>query len=179
MSSEAVARGQRGSARVALILAGLSALTLAAAWGFEAAGYTPCELCLRERLPYEAGIALALGVALAAWRGWRGLAVAGFAVLIVVFAIGTGLGVHHAGVEWGWWPGPTQCSGAVAAPAKVSDFLHQLDSVNVVRCDQPALVILGLSLAAWNALACAVLAAGAAYGLFRDRTALGPGRSRP
>ena len=31
-----------------------------------------------------------------------------------------GLGAYHAGVEWHWWPGPQDCSGADArtsAPA--------------------------------------------------------------
>ena len=34
----------------------------------------------------------------------------------------------------------------------VDDLLSQMNSVQVVRCDVPALVVLGLSLAGWNVL---------------------------
>ena len=41
--------------------------------------------------------------------------------LIVVSA---GLGSYHAGVEWGFWLGPSDCGGAAApAAGKVGDFL--------------------------------------------------------
>ena len=63
--------------------------------------------------------------------------------LILVFAAGAMLGAYHAGVEWKLWAGPTGCSGAAAAPAAVADFLKQLDSVTVVRCDEAALQVLG------------------------------------
>ena len=41
----------------------------------------------------------------------------------------------------------------------INDFLKQLESVKVVRCDVVALRILGLSLAGWNA----VISAGMAF----------------
>ena len=66
---------------------------------------------------------------------------------------------YHAGVEWKFWPGPSECSGTAAAPVAVGDFLKQLQSVTVVRCDEAALQVMGLSLAAWNALLSAGLAA--------------------
>ena len=138
---------------------------LAAVWILQARGYTPCELCLKERVPYYAAAPLAALLALAAPRlppralGW------GFALLALLFAAGAGLGAYHAGVEWKLWPGPAGCSGAVAAPPDVGDFLKQLQTVAVVRCDAAALTVFGLSLAAWNALlalglAGAALAAG-------------------
>ena len=68
---------------------------------------------------------------------------------------------HHAGVEYHWWQGPTACTGGVG-PLDVNDLLKSLDSVKVVRCDEVQLRIAGLSLAGWNVVASAVLAAYAA-----------------
>jgi disulfide bond formation protein DsbB len=47
----------------------------------------------------------------------------------------------------------------------VEDFLRQLQSVKVARCDAPALRILGLSVAGWNALISAGLTALTMLGL--------------
>ena len=82
----------------------------------------------------------------------------GFALLGLLFVACTGLSLYHAGVEWKLWAGPTACSGAITAPAAVGDFLKQLNSVTVVRCDEAALQVLGLSLATWNALVASGLA---------------------
>lgn len=148
----------------AALVATVGAAAVAAVWVLQARGYNPCELCLKERVPFYVGVPLAAALAALAPRLPRAAARAGFAVLAMVFAAGALLGAYHAGVEWKLWAGPTGCSGAAAAPAAVSDFLKQLDSVTVVRCDEAALQVLGLSLAAWNALLSAGLAAVAALG---------------
>ena len=86
-------------------------------------------------------------------------------ILALIFAASVVLGAYHAGVEWGFWAGPTECTGALDRAASVSDFLKQLETVKVVRCDSAALRILGLSLAGWNAVISAGLAALATLGL--------------
>jgi len=68
-------------------------------------------------------------------------------------------GVYHAGVEWGFWPGPSGCTGALAKADSMQDFLKQLETTKVVRCDAVAIRILGLSLACWNAVISAAMAA--------------------
>ncbi len=152
---------------VALVIAAVSALTLAGAWAFQWNGYSPCELCLKERIPYYAIVPLALATAWAVRGAHPAFARIGYGLIILLLVAGTALGLYHAGVEWQFWPGPTQCSGAVTAPAKVDDFLQQLNHVAVVRCDQAALHVLGLSLAAWNALICLGLIALANLGLLQ------------
>ena len=161
------AAGVRNTRILAGALALVSAATLAAVWTLQARGYNPCELCLKERIPFMAAVPLAGALALAAPRLPRAAARLGFAVLALVFAGGAVLGAYHAGVEWHLWAGPTECAGAATAPADVSDFLKQLDTAVVVRCDEAALQVLGLSLAAWNALLSAALAGVAALGLRR------------
>ncbi len=133
--------------------------TIAGAWVFEWAGYAPCELCLMQRWAYYVGVPLAALVAIIAARGPHVLAGAGLALLGLVF-IGSALfGAYHAGVEWGFWPGPAGCTGALTRADSMADFLKQLESTKVVRCDAVAIRILGLSLAGWNAVISAAMAA--------------------
>ena len=72
---------------------------------------------------------------------------------------GAGVGVYHAGAEWGFWPGPTDCGGGTGAnPTAVSDFMTSLQNVRVVDCSVAALRVLGISLAGWSALISVALA---------------------
>ncbi len=155
---------------LALLIALVAALTLGGAWAFQVAGYVPCELCLKERLPYYAAVPVALLTLGAVLRERRDAALGGFALLIVIFVAGTALGLYHTGVEWKLWPGPSECSGTFTAPAKVDDFLKQLDRTAVVRCDEAAIRVFGLSLALWNALVCVALLGLANLGLLRSAT---------
>lgn len=150
----------------ALVLA-LAVATIAGAFAFQAAGYAPCELCLKERLPYYAGIALAAVTLLLAWKGPSVAARAGLVLLALLFLFSAGFGAYHAGVEWTFWPGPTGCTGAIAHPTSNADFLQQLRAVHVVRCDAVAIRILGLSLAGWNAVVSLMIAVVALAGLRR------------
>lgn len=119
-------------------------------WGLE-----PCELCLLQRWPYYVGMPLAAVAVVIAFRaqGSRRKTVALVLwLLALVFLVSAGLGVYHAGVEWGFWPGPSACTGQYVAPASTDDFLKSLEAGPSVRCDEAAIRILGLSLAGWNAL---------------------------
>jgi disulfide bond formation protein DsbB len=158
---------RRPLVRPAALVLALAVATIAGAFAFQAAGYAPCELCLKERLPYYAGIALAALTLALAWRGPPALARVGFVLLAALFLFSAGFGIYHAGVEWKWWEGPTGCTGAIARPTSNADFLQQLQTVHVVRCDAVAIRILGLSLAGWNAIASLVIACCAAAGLRR------------
>ena len=72
------------------------------------------------------------------------------------------LAAYHAGVEYHWWPAPTAFTGGLTGSLDVNDLVNTLNSVKVVRCDEVQLRIAGLSLAGWNVVASAVLAAYAA-----------------
>jgi disulfide bond formation protein DsbB len=149
--------------RAAAIVLVVAAATIGGAWVFQAMGYPPCELCLKQRYAYYAGVPLAALVTLVAAGGrHRGAAAAGLALLALVFAASAVFGAYHAGVEWGFWPGPAGCTGAIAPSSE--SLSAQLATVKVVRCDAAALRILGLSLAGWNAVISLALAAVAAAG---------------
>jgi disulfide bond formation protein DsbB len=158
----------------ALIVFVIATATILGAWAFQLAGYSPCELCLKQRIAYYIGVPVALLTLFVASRHRRGshrAARFGLAALALIF-IGSALfGAYHAGVEWGFWPGPADCTGTLEKAGSMNDFMKQLQSVKVVRCDAVAIRILGLSLAGWNAVISALMAFVAGIG-----AAPGPGR---
>jgi disulfide bond formation protein DsbB len=153
--------------QIAFLIAIAAFATIAGAWAFEAAGYLPCELCLKQRWAYYAGVPLAALTTLAAASGQRWLAGLGLGLLAIVFLGSAIFGGYHAGVEWGFWQGPTDCTGTLNKASSVDDFMRQLNTVKVVRCDAVAIRILGLSLAGWNAVISAGLSVLGAIGARR------------
>jgi disulfide bond formation protein DsbB len=149
----------------ALVLA-VAAATIGGAYVFEfGLGYIPCPLCLMQRKPYYIAMAVAL---VAAVVPNRTLARGGLAVLALLFVVSAGLGVYHAGVEWGLWLGPSDCGGAPpAAAGSVNDFMQSLQKTRVVSCTEAAWRFLGLSLAGWNVLISLALAGFAAVAAVR------------
>jgi len=152
--------------RSGLLIALLSALTLIVVfisqYGF---GLAPCELCLWQRWPYAA--AILLGIAAVALPRWRAQLLL---LATLSFAIGGGIGVFHAGVEWKWWQGLSSCGGGPTATT-LEELRAQLLAAPVVRCDEAALRVLGLSMAGWNVIwsaALAVLALLSAGRAFRE-----------
>jgi disulfide bond formation protein DsbB len=141
-----------------LILAAAVATIGAALFSQHVIGLVPCKLCLIQRQPYYAAIPLALAIVLLPLAdGWRRL---GLAALAAIFAISAGLGAYHAGVEWGFFLGPSDCGGGAAPAASgVGDFLKQLETTRVVSCTEAAFRFLGLSMAGWNAVVSFGLAA--------------------
>jgi disulfide bond formation protein DsbB len=142
--------------RAALLVLIGSALTIAGAFYFEfVLGYAPCKLCLTERIPYYAAMPLALLTLMVPERAGRLLL--GLAALGLLY--GAGLSVYHAGAEWGFWTGPSDCGGGTGPnPSNVGDFLNTLQTTRVVDCSTAAWRFLGVSLAGWNAVIAAILA---------------------
>jgi disulfide bond formation protein DsbB len=157
----------------ALAVAAIAALTLAGAWFFQLAlGLVPCPLCLEQRYAYYLAVPLALVVAIAAVRDVpRGVVLAGLALLALAALGNAGLGTYHAGVEWKFWQGPTDCTGPIGNFGSAANLLDQLDKVKVVRCDEVQWTFLGLSLAGYNVLISLLMAAVAAWGFVRTRRA--------
>jgi len=150
----------------ALILAA-SIATLGGAFLFQyIGGLAPCVLCVYERYPYGAAIALSLiGVFVRDGR-WRS---AILAFVSIAFLIDAGIGVFHVGVEQHWWEGTTACAGTVSSGGTMTfeAFREQILSNNVARCDRVPWSLFGVSLAGYNVLisgALALFAAGAARG---------------
>ena len=161
------------AALAALVIFLLSAATLLGAWYFQLVlKLPPCPLCLEQRIPYYIVIPLSLLLAIAALvRAPRALVMAGLLAVAAAMLCGAALAAYHAGVEWRFWPGPTDCSGPVTDFTTKGPLLDQLQSIRVVRCDEAAWRFLGISLAGYNLLISLVLAAIAVSGLLARKHA--------
>lgn len=129
----------------------LAFIAIAGAWASQLfMGLVPCALCLEQRMAYYFGLPILL-VALLLWNRlprsvWLGLMLAA----AVVFVWGTYMGGYHAGVEYGFWPGPTACSGT-GVDVSFSD-LNKINEARVVPCDKVQFEFLGITLAGYNTL---------------------------
>jgi disulfide bond formation protein DsbB len=148
--------------RSAILIGLVAAATLAGAWIFQGFGIVPCELCLKERIAYYGAVPLAAIVAYAAHGRTRSIAAAGLIGLAIIFAANAALGLYHSGVEWGLLQGPTDCTGSIDGPVNAADLLQTLQHVKIVRCDEVQVRVFWLSLANWNVVISAALAALAA-----------------
>ncbi len=125
-----------------------SALLLAGAFAFQhLGGLAPCQLCLWQRWPHAA--AIALGALALVWPA-AVVALAGAAAAAATGAIG----VYHTGVERGWWEGATACSapGGGVGGLSGADLLSTGGGVDIVRCTEVVWSFAGLSMASWNAV---------------------------
>jgi disulfide bond formation protein DsbB len=168
------ARGESMPALVAaLAIAVVAAATLAGAWFFQLVlNIVPCPLCLEQRYAYYLAIPVAALVAIAAAKDApRRLLLAGLVLLGAAALANAGLGSYHAGVEWGFWQGPTECTGSIGGLGSAGGLLDRLDSVKVIRCDEVQWRFLGISLAGYNVLISLLMAALAAWGILRTAKA--------
>ena len=167
-ANTASGRGLANPALVAaLAVAAIAAATIAGAWFFQLVlDIQPCPLCLEQRYAYYLAIPLAVLTAFAAARkGSTTLVLAGLVILALAALGNAVLGSYHAGVEWGFWQGPTDCTGPVGNLGSAGTLLERLDTVKVIRCDEVQWRFLGLSLAGYNALISLAMAAIAAWGI--------------
>ena len=147
----------------------IAAATLAGAWFFQLVlGIVPCPLCLEQRYAYYLAIPLGALVAIGAAKGApRPLLLAGLAILVLAVLGNAVLGGYHAGVEWHFFRGPTDCTGPVGNLGSAGNLLERLDTVKVIRCDEVQWHFLGLSLAGYNVLISLLMAAIALWGIGR------------
>jgi disulfide bond formation protein DsbB len=122
---------------------------LAGAFVFQVIGYAPCKMCLWQRWPHAAAIAIGLFAILLSPHQ-KTCAYLGALAAATTAAIG----IYHTGVERDWWKGPTSCSGGGAL--NTTDLLST-DIVPIVMCDDVVWNLFGLSMASYNALISLVL----------------------
>ena len=150
----------------AIIIAVVGLLTMAGFFYFQyVLGYPPCPLCLEQRYAFYASVPLAAMILLRLSIGFsRKVMTLALLAIAVAMLWNAGLGTYHSGVEWRWWPGPTDCSGAIPNFSAGGSLLDQISKTRVVRCDEAAWRFLGLSLAGYNVLVSLFLACVAAWG---------------
>lgn len=128
-------------------VAALAAALLSQYWG----GLAPCVLCIWQRWPYVA--AIVLGVAGAALAGRPAALRATLALAGIAFLVSAGIGVFHVGVEQHWWQGTSECgSTGSTVGMSVEDMAAMLQAAPVVRCDEIAWELFGISMAGFNVI---------------------------
>ena len=151
-----------------LVLACLGALGTALAsqyWG----GLYPCVLCIYQRYAYGAAAGFAaLAFVTAASTASRRI----FLCLTgLAFIAGAAIAVFHVGVEQKWWQGTAACHApqlpANATPAQLRDILLNQP---FAPCDVVPWSLFGISMAGFNVLAYALLAALSFWAAFRTAT---------
>jgi len=124
----------------------LGAALLSQYWG----GLAPCELCLLQRWPWAAAIAVSL-VAIAAGSRpalpWVAL------VLATLFALGGAIAFYHVGVEQHWFAGPSACTASSGGATTLEDMKRQILGTAPVLCDRVQWSLFGVSMAGWNLFA--------------------------
>jgi len=131
-------------------------------------GYPPCPLCLDQRKAFYVAVPLAALLVLGASYGAsRKVLLLGFAAIAVAMLWNTGLSAYHAGVEWKFWPGPTDCSGPINSIGTTTDLMKSLQNIRIVRCDEAAWRLFGVSLAGYDVIVSFVLVLAAAFGFWR------------
>lgn len=119
-------------------------------------GLPPCEMCHWQRWPHM--VAIVAGLAAFAAFASPPLARLLLWAAIAALAVSAAIGVFHAGVEYHWWAGPQACSGAIPVGLSAEELRKALFAAKMVRCDQVAWSMWGLSMAGWNALLSGTLA---------------------
>lgn len=143
------------------------ALALIGQYGFK---LYPCHLCLYQRYPYATIILLSLAGAYLTRSPRAHLYLA--LLCGVLFVADAGIATYHAGVEQGIFPGPSGCTNLSAGDAQtVEQMLAAIKKAPLVTCDQPMLTVLGLSMAAWNAVAASLCALATFLIIFHARKA--------
>ncbi|MFK7744039.1 MAG: disulfide bond formation protein B [Roseobacter sp.] len=130
--------------QTALVAAFGSLALMLAAYGFQhIGGMAPCKMCIWQRYPHVVAIMVG-GVIYFAHNKF--LAACGALAAAVTSAIG----FFHAGVEQGWWEGPSTCTSGSISDMSVDDVFAQIMQAPLVRCDDIPWELFGISMAGWN-----------------------------
>jgi disulfide bond formation protein DsbB len=107
----------------------------------------PCPLCIWQRWPHAAAIALTLMALLL-----PGLAPLAVPLAALALLIGAGIAGYHVGVEQGWWDSAT-CGTPDITGQSAADLLRALQETPMVACDEVVWSLFGISMAGWNGIA--------------------------
>ncbi len=135
-----------------ILAAGGSAALLLGAWGFQhIGGLAPCKMCIWQRYPHVA--AVVIGALALMLPKLNPLPLIGALAAMIT----AGIGFFHAGVEQGWWEGPSTCTSGDIGGLSAEELMNQIMAAPLVRCDEIPWEMFGLSMAGWNAALSAVL----------------------
>ena len=146
---------QARTAAALIVLA--SAATVGAAYAFQhLGGLAPCILCWWQRYAHFGVLALAALAVLPVGRPLRAALLVGAAAAALT---GAGIAFLHVGVEQHWWQGTAECGSTLGPATSIEQMRQMLLAQPVVRCDEVAWSLFGISMAGYNVLISLGLAA--------------------
>lgn len=130
-----------------------SIAVLAGAYAFQhLGGMAPCKLCIWQRWPHASAIAIGFIILFTGE-----IKLAWFAALSSLTS--ANIGMYHVGVEQGWWEGPASCTAGAVSDLSAQELMDQILAAPLVRCDDIAWQLAGISMAGWNAILSLILMA--------------------
>jgi disulfide bond formation protein DsbB len=120
-------------------------------WG----GLEPCPLCLYQRIPYAVAGVLAAAALVARAPGPAALLLL---LAAGAFFVNAGIAFYHMGVENQWWASAV-CADDAPAIATVEDLRRALGRPPPKPCDTVDWTLFGISMASYNMVVSAGLAA--------------------
>ena len=136
-----------------IVLGGSAVIILATVYSMQYLGdFEPCKLCYAQRYPYFIILVLSLLSFLTHGK------IRTIILLLIFLSLLTTISyaIYHVGVEQKWFE--SSCSSSLKISSSLEDLLAKIDSAPRVPCDESNLSIIGLSLAAWNAIISTLLA---------------------
>ena len=144
-----------------------STAALIAAFAFEyIGGLKPCSLCIYQRIPH--GLAIALCIVTLVFKLSPPSVVWIFIILALTFLVGAGIALFHVGVEQQFWSGTQGCGSNIEATS-VEAFRLKLLQQPIVRCDEIAWSLFGVSMAGYNLILSLGLSFIPAFAIFKWR----------
>lgn len=115
-------------------------------------GLLPCNLCLYERKPFFAIIAICLLILVF----FKDKKAKKFAIFLSLFflLINAAIAIYHVGVEQKIFKLSESCNSTIENYTSMEELKKLLANAPLARCDDPQFFFLGLSMAAWNIFYC-------------------------
>ena len=123
----------------------LSILILISAFTIEHLGFKPCPLCIYARFPY--GGLIILSIFALFLKKYSKIML----FLIMLLQLGSIiLAAYHSSIEFGWAPPLGLCNKQINYATLSIQEIRNSISDSLPDCSIPAILIFGLSMAAWN-----------------------------
>jgi len=116
-------------------------------------GLAPCNLCIYERKPFFAIIAICLLILVF----FKDKKAKKFAIFLSLFflLINATIAIYHVGVEQKIFKLSESCNSTIKENyGSIEELKELLAHAPLTRCDEPQFFFLGLSMAAWNIFYC-------------------------
>ena len=115
-------------------------------------GHEPCKLCLYQRIPYFLAILLIIKIFF--FKKYEKITLL---ILTLIFVSSTALAFYHFGIEQGFFSESLACTAPDLSKTLSKEQLLEQLKQNNISCKDVSFRVLGLSLAAINAIFSLVL----------------------